>query len=127
MTVSLVEGVLRPDWPKSMPLSGIFRPISNEHDGAEQIRWIHAGRTAAFPYPAQPASASHLKCWNWINSNDQQRERGEPSLIVGITREVMRDLPVDPERVYVAPTASTSSLRRSPKKKPHRIEPPTGA
>jgi len=52
-------------------------------------------------YPAQAQGANMNKCWNWFKASDQQRGRGEPSLVSGITRQVIDEHNVADGRVYV--------------------------
>ncbi|MFD4838493.1 alpha/beta hydrolase family esterase [Achromobacter sp. NPDC058515] len=53
-------------------------------------------------YPVQSREANPQKCWNWFKHNHQQQGRGEPSILAGMTREVIGTHAIDARRVYVA-------------------------
>jgi poly(hydroxyalkanoate) depolymerase family esterase len=53
-------------------------------------------------YPAQSAHANPQRCWNWFKHSNQQRGRGEPALLAGMTQSICAQHAIDPARVFVA-------------------------
>ncbi|CAN5170549.1 hypothetical protein BH11PSE11_BH11PSE11_18540 [soil metagenome] len=61
-------------------------------------------------YPIQTPAANSSKCWNWFQAADQRRDQGEPSIIAGITREVLSEYKLDEKHVYVAGLSSGGAM-----------------
>ena len=61
-------------------------------------------------YPAQSETANTSRCWNWFSAGDQLRDKGEPSILADVTREVIRLYRIDRESVYVAGHSAGGSM-----------------
>src|SRR5690349_10812002 len=61
-------------------------------------------------YPAQTPQANSGRCWNWFKRSHQKRDRGEPSIIAGMTRELIGKYEIDPRRTYVAGLSSGGAM-----------------
>lgn len=61
-------------------------------------------------YPAQAESANGSRCWNWFESSNQKRNLGEPSIIAGLTREIINTFHIDKRRVFIAGLSSGGAM-----------------
>jgi poly(hydroxyalkanoate) depolymerase family esterase len=53
-------------------------------------------------YPAQSRGANQQTCWNWFSRGDQKRDRGEPAIIAGLTRQICEAHSIPATRTFVA-------------------------
>lgn len=88
-----------------MPLLVMLHGCTQNPDdfaAGTQMNAVAEERQCFVVYPAQSPNANNSRCWNWFNALDQERGQGEPSIIAGITRQVMRRFPVQTGQVFIA-------------------------
>jgi poly(hydroxyalkanoate) depolymerase family esterase len=95
------SGYIRQEVPLVVMLHGCTQ---NPNDIAAGTRMNALAEKQIFlvAYPAQAQGANMQRCWNWFEAADQQRGRGEPSLVAGITRQIIDEYNVAGGQVYVA-------------------------
>ena len=74
-------------------------PVSTPPPGMNEIA---QSRGWIVLYPGQQKTANQMGCWNWFQEADQQRGRGEPSIIADMTRQLAREHNADMSRIFVA-------------------------
>ena len=70
---------------------------------AEQHRFVVV-------YPHQSRGDNAQSCWNWFSRGDQSRDRGEPAILAGLTREVIARHAIPADKVFVAGLSAGAAM-----------------
>jgi poly(hydroxyalkanoate) depolymerase family esterase len=61
-------------------------------------------------YPEQSVGANRHRCWNWFDPAHQQRGAGEPAILAGLVRKLIRIHRLDAGRIFVAGLSAGGAL-----------------
>lgn len=61
-------------------------------------------------YPEQSSTAHRTRCWHWFEPEHQHRGAGEPAIIAGMVRKIVRQHRLDGRRVFVAGLSAGGAL-----------------
>ena len=104
--------------PKSLPLHGgglivmLHGCTQNAVDFAAGtgMNEIAEAEGMIVVYLNQAMQANSSGCWNWFNPRDQIHGQGEPSIIAGITEELISAYHVKPNQVFIAGLSSGGAM-----------------
>jgi poly(hydroxyalkanoate) depolymerase family esterase len=98
---------------KALPLIVMLHGCTQTPDdfaGGTRMNVLAEDRGCFVLYPAQTQAANRSRCWNWFKRGDQRRDKGEPAIIAGMTREIMGRYGIDPRKVYVAGLSAGAAM-----------------
>ncbi|MES2258282.1 MAG: PHB depolymerase family esterase [Pseudomonadota bacterium] len=90
---------------QSLPLLVMLHGCTQNADdfaAGTRMNQLAEERQCFVAYPEQSSAANGARCWNWYEQANQQRDRGEPAVIAGITREIIAEYGIDADSVFVA-------------------------
>jgi poly(hydroxyalkanoate) depolymerase family esterase len=90
---------------QAMPLMVMLHGCTQDADDfarGTQMNQLAEEQGFLVVYPTQDSTANTSKCWNWFKAIDQTRGEGEPSLIAGITNDVVDQYGLNRDAVFVA-------------------------
>jgi poly(hydroxyalkanoate) depolymerase family esterase len=61
-------------------------------------------------YPAQTRASNASSCWNWFDAGHQLRDAGEPAILAGLTRKLIKEFGVDKAQVYAAGLSAGAAM-----------------
>lgn len=98
---------------QSLPLIVMLHGCSQDPDdfaAGTRMNAIAEQEKCFVLYPAQSESANGSRCWNWYEALNQRRNLGEPSIIAGLTRDIINTYHIDAGKVFIAGLSSGGAM-----------------
>jgi poly(hydroxyalkanoate) depolymerase family esterase len=101
------------DGSRALPLVVMLHGCTQDPEDVARgtrLNSVAESKSVIVVYPEQADAFNPKKCWNWYDAAHQKRDAGEPDIIAGITREVMKTYKVDPNRVYIGGLSAGAAM-----------------